>query len=520
MNNLFRKIVNRENILSALKEMKDDPGSNIPGKDGISFKDYSKNTEEYIIKDIQKLLKHEKGSKPLEKVVINPIGQTQLLKIECFRERVAHKAIRRVLDPILDPLMSNDSYGDRRGIHPKKVISMISGTIYKGVGHDWRTVEIKFQNCFNQVKKSDIISILKNRFNIREKLVFGCIKRLIYGDIGLSKNSNLGRFLMNVFMHELDIRLNEIKYTKIDRNQWLKIRKGTWDKIRNGKVSMNYYRNLDNIISFVRTNKEALEIEKVIRKFSYDYNILIDDSKSKVGELVHNRPIYFSGYMMKNGKEGLLIDVENRKNFRKILKESFNIYKKKKNTNPLMQTIVGSMYHMDICTNIQWYIKYLETLLHLIVDSKRLTGIEMIKYKGERSYTLISRDGKIIPLKPWKIRKETNKSISFYVMKAKNNFYYTSFSDFYTIDHYSSRLIAYLPGLRLKQHNKCFVTGEILESGNFDIHHKIPTYLGGKDDDLNLVLIKRSVHQALHGLGYEDESLKNNPRYQKLKSRL
>ena len=65
MNNLFRKIVNRENILSALKEMKDDPGSNIPGKDGISFKDYSKNTEEYIIKDIQKLLKHEKGSKPL-----------------------------------------------------------------------------------------------------------------------------------------------------------------------------------------------------------------------------------------------------------------------------------------------------------------------------------------------------------------------------------------------------------------------------------------------------------------------
>ena len=520
MNNLFRKIVSKGNILSSLKEMKECPDYNISGKDGISFKEYSKNTEEYIIKDIQKLLKHEKAKKPLEKVISNPIGQIQVLKIESFRERVAHRAIRRILEPVLDPLMSEDSYGDRRGIHPKKIISMISGTIYKGVGHDWRTVELKFQDCFEQVRKTDILNILRNRFNIKEKLVLGCIKRLIYGDCGLSKNSYLGRFLMNVFMHELDIRLDDIKYKKVDRNQWLKIRKGIWEEKRNGKVSMNYYRNLDKIIIFTRTNSEVNESEEVIRKFCSDYNISIDDSISKVGELVHHRPIYFSGYMMKNGKEGLLIDVEDRSTFRKKLRKSFIIFKKTKNPNQLLQTIIGSMYYMDICTNIQWYIKYLETLLHLIVDNKRLVGIKMDKYKGERYYTLISRDGKFISLKPWKIRKETNKSISYYVMKSRNDFYYIPFTDYYTIEHYSSRLISFLPGLKTKQKGKCYVTGEVLEIGNFDIHHIIPTYLGGKDEDINLVLIKRSVHQALHGLGPEEDILKNNLKYQRLKSRL
>ncbi|WP_143328967.1 HNH endonuclease signature motif containing protein [Clostridium puniceum] len=42
----------------------------------------------------------------------------------------------------------------------------------------------------------------------------------------------------------------------------------------------------------------------------------------------------------------------------------------------------------------------------------------------------------------------------------------------------------------IAQNGKCSVTGEILEIGNMECHHKKPKELGGKDEYKNLTFVK------------------------------
>ncbi|MGL5765831.1 MAG: HNH endonuclease [Sarcina sp.] len=48
------------------------------------------------------------------------------------------------------------------------------------------------------------------------------------------------------------------------------------------------------------------------------------------------------------------------------------------------------------------------------------------------------------------------------------------------------------------QRGKCAVTGEALQLGNMECHHKIPKSLGGTDEYKNLVWISTQAHKFIH----------------------
>ena len=48
------------------------------------------------------------------------------------------------------------------------------------------------------------------------------------------------------------------------------------------------------------------------------------------------------------------------------------------------------------------------------------------------------------------------------------------------------------------QLGKCFVTGEYLQIGNMDVHHKIPREQNGTDNYGNLVYVTELVHTLIH----------------------
>ena len=48
------------------------------------------------------------------------------------------------------------------------------------------------------------------------------------------------------------------------------------------------------------------------------------------------------------------------------------------------------------------------------------------------------------------------------------------------------------------QAGKCAITGELLTPYNIHCHHKVPRYMGGKDNYQNLVLVTDNVHRLIH----------------------
>jgi 5-methylcytosine-specific restriction endonuclease McrA len=52
--------------------------------------------------------------------------------------------------------------------------------------------------------------------------------------------------------------------------------------------------------------------------------------------------------------------------------------------------------------------------------------------------------------------------------------------------------------LYVGQKGKCSVTGELLQIGDMDSHHKIPRELGGKDEYGNLTFVIYDIHKLIH----------------------
>lgn len=61
--------------------------------------------------------------------------------------------------------------------------------------------------------------------------------------------------------------------------------------------------------------------------------------------------------------------------------------------------------------------------------------------------------------------------------------------------------------LYIGQNGKCGVTGEILEHGDIEVHHKIPKSKGGTDKYKNLIIIRKSIHKLIHATN--TETIKN-----------
>lgn len=62
-----------------------------------------------------------------------------------------------------------------------------------------------------------------------------------------------------------------------------------------------------------------------------------------------------------------------------------------------------------------------------------------------------------------------------------------------TIEYNDNRLSLYSA-----QMGKCAVSGKVLSIGDIYCHHKVPRYLGGKDNYQNLVLVCEDVHHLIH----------------------
>lgn len=101
-NNIYKKIISRDNIVEAFKELRTNSGSSTAGVDKLSIKDLEHLEMDEIISMVRNKLNNYRPQ-PVRRVYIpKQNGKLRPLGIPCIKDRLIQMCILRVLEPICE----------------------------------------------------------------------------------------------------------------------------------------------------------------------------------------------------------------------------------------------------------------------------------------------------------------------------------------------------------------------------------------------------------------------------------
>lgn len=259
---LFRKICNTDTLREAFKAVKRNKGA--PGVDGISIEMYAENLEKNLDQLRNEVLNWTFKPTPVRRVEIpKPGGKgIRLLGVPIIKDRVLHMAIKIVLEPILDPKFSDNSFGFRPGRNQQQAVQQAQKIVQSGKDY---VVDIDLSKFFDRINHDRLIYRLKE--HIKDTKVLRLIGMILRGGImidgiktpseeGSVQGSPLSPLLSNVVLDELDKELEKRK--------------------------LEFCRFADDCNIFAKSQKAADRIMESIKKFiEKKLKLKVNEEKSK-----------------------------------------------------------------------------------------------------------------------------------------------------------------------------------------------------------------------------------------------
>lgn len=212
---LFEKICALETLKESFKAVKRNKGA--PGIDGITIEKYAENLEENLKQLKRELLSWTYKTTPVKRVEIpKPGGKgVRLLGIPIIKDRILHMAIKMVLEPIIDPVFSENSFGFRPGKNQQQAVQQAQKIVQSGKEY---IVDIDLLKFFDKINHDRLIHRLKRHIN--DSRVLRLIGMILRGGImidgvktpseeGSVQGSPLSPLLSNVVLDELDEELEK-----------------------------------------------------------------------------------------------------------------------------------------------------------------------------------------------------------------------------------------------------------------------------------------------------------------------
>jgi len=262
---LFETILDTYNLKTAFKLVKANKGA--PGIDGITIKEYEQNLEEELNQLKEEVQSWSYKPTPVKRVEIpKPNGKgTRNLGIPIIKDRVLHMAIKRVLEPILEPTFSESSYGFRPGRNQQQAIQEAKRIVESGKEF---VVDIDLSKFFDKINHDRLIHRLKAHIDDTRVLrLIGMILRsgvMIDGikmptEEGSVQGSPLSPLLSNVVLDELDKELEQ--------------------------RGLEFCRFADDCNIFTKTERSAERIMASIKKFiEKKLKLKVNEDKSKTAK--------------------------------------------------------------------------------------------------------------------------------------------------------------------------------------------------------------------------------------------
>lgn len=289
---LIEKILNRENIEEAIKEVRRNHGA--PGIDEMTVDELP----EYFDRNYERIVEEIKTKtykpKPVRRVYIPKPNSDKKrpLGIPTVVDRVIQQAVSRVLTEYYDSQFSEHSYGFRpqRDCHK----AMKQALEYMNMGKEW-VIDFDIEKYFDTVNHDKLISIIREKINdaiilhlIRSFLKSGIMENGLESptEEGVPQGGPLSPILSNIYLDKLDKEL-EMR-------------------------GLSFVRYADDFDIFTRSEKSAERVMKSVTNW-LERNLYLKVSASKTKIVRPNRGEFLGFGFWKNKQEWKCKPLESRK---------------------------------------------------------------------------------------------------------------------------------------------------------------------------------------------------------------
>lgn len=261
---LFERLCSIECLGKGFKAVKRNGGA--PGIDEVTIKQFDGRLNEELEQLSNDLKNWNYKPQPVLRVEIPKPGKgagVRLLGIPCVRDRVVQAALKLILEPIVDPTFSANSYGFRPGRSQRQAVESAQRIVRSGKEY---VVDIDLSKFFDRVHHDRLISRLS--LFITDKRILRIIGMTLRSGVmkaglvnpsleGTVQGGPLSPLLSNVVLDELDKELE---------------RRG-----------LEFCRFADDCNIFVKSQKSADRVMGSVSKFiEKKLKLVVNSEKSKV----------------------------------------------------------------------------------------------------------------------------------------------------------------------------------------------------------------------------------------------
>ena len=551
--NLMEIISSPENIRLAYRNIKRNSGSNTSGTDSVTIKDIESIPIDKYVEIVQRKLSYYKP-KPVKRVEIpKPNGKLRPLGIPTIIDRLVQQSILQVLEPICEAKFHERSNGFRPNRSTENAMAQCYRMIQQQGLHF--VVDIDIKGFFDNVNHSKLIKQMWS-MGIRDKQLICIIKAMLTATIvmpdgeivqptcGTPQGGILSPLLSNIVLNELDWWISsqwedmptQYEYATGVSKNGTPIRSATFTALRGTKLKEMYIvRYADDFKIFCRKRSDADKVFIAVKLWLQDrLKLQISEEKSKVVNLKRHYS-EFLGFKLKAVKKGnkyVVCSHMRDKAVEKVTNELIEQVKKIQRPKDKKQSVFEIQKFNQMVEGVQNYYRY---ATHINIDcsiiQRRISTViknrlgkrvkkqgtidnKHIKDRYGKSQQLRFVDSKpLIPIgyvqtkdpmyKKKSIckytesgRAEIHKNLQFddYVLWVMKQLLY-SYQRSESIEFTDNKISLYAA-----QYGKCAVLGTVLDIDNIHCHHKLPKYLGGKDNYQNLVIVHKDVHRLIHAV--------------------
>lgn len=211
---LYRYLLREDIYYTAYKNLYANAGAATKGIDDDTADGFG---VKYVSGIIESLRSLEYSPKPVRRTYIpKHNGKLRPLGIPSFQDKLIQDAIRQILEAIYEPIFSDNSHGFRPGRSCHTAFDRIK---YGFNGTKW-FIEGDIKGCFDNIDHKVLLGILAEKIKdsklinlIGAFLKAGCMEEWKYFQTysGTPQGGILSPILANIYLHELDKKVAEIK---------------------------------------------------------------------------------------------------------------------------------------------------------------------------------------------------------------------------------------------------------------------------------------------------------------------
>ena len=293
-------------IITAIHNIKSNHGSETPGVDSKTMRDYLQHSHSWVIRDIQSAFKHFEPQK-IRRVYIDKPGKAEKrpLGIPTIRDRIVQECMRIVLEPIFEAQFFAHSYGFRPMRDAPMALERAKLLVHH-TGYHW-IVEGDISKCFDRIDHAILLKRLYH-MGIRDRRVLQIIKAMLKTGVmdecevneeGTPQGGLISPLLANVYLDIMDEWITkqwEIKKTEYPFSKPYRKYKGLR---RTALIPGFLVRYADDFIIITDTRPHAEDWKKRLQIFLHSkMKLTLSPEKTLITD-IRKKYIKFLGYEYK-----------------------------------------------------------------------------------------------------------------------------------------------------------------------------------------------------------------------------